>query len=100
MGGCYYTTKQGDMWDYIAYLIYGDEYKMSVLLEANPQWIDVYIFDAGIKLWCPELSISEESEGESVPDWRDAEDIEDESDDLDLDDEEDSEDDEDEQDTY
>lgn len=89
MGGYYYTTKQGDMWDYIAYLVYGDEYKMPVLLEANQRYNDVYIFEAGIKLWCPELSILEESEDEEVPEWRDFEDINDEPDGVNLDDEED-----------
>lgn len=89
MGGYFYTTKQGDMWDYIAYLVYGDEYKMPVLLRANPQFNDVTIFEAGVQLWCPELSVSEEMEDESVPDWRDMEDIEDDtSDDLEEDEEE------------
>lgn len=78
MGGCYYTTKQGDMWDYIAYLIYGDEYKMPILLQANPQYNDIYIFEAGTQLWCPELSVEEENEDEEIPEWRDMEDIEDE----------------------
>lgn len=77
-GGYYYTTKQGDMWDYIAYLVYGDEYQMPVLLRANPELNDIHIFEAGAEIWCPELTISEESENESAPDWRDMEDIEDE----------------------
>ena len=89
MGGYYYTTKQGDMWDYIAYLVYGDEYKMSVLLRANPEFNDVTIFEAGVQISWPELSVSEETEDEIVPDWRDMEDIEDDtSDDLEEDEEE------------
>lgn len=76
MGGYFYTTKQGDMWDYIAYLVYGDEYMMNVLLRANPEYGDVYLFEAGAKIWCPE--IDSESDEEAIADWRDEEDIEDE----------------------
>lgn len=69
MGGHYYITKQGDMWDFIAFQIYGDEYMVSVLYEANPQYLTEYIFEAGCRLWCPETdSVDEETD---APDWRD-----------------------------
>lgn len=75
MGGYYYTTKQGDMWDYIAYLAYGNEYQVSVLYEAaeNQPYLDVYLFDAGCRIWCPEIADIGNDE-DAVPDWRDEED--------------------------
>ncbi|MCM1543284.1 MAG: tail protein X [Blautia sp.] len=58
MGGYYYTTKQGDMWDYIAWMVYGDETMMERLLNAeeNREIMDIYIFSAGVKVWCPEVT--------------------------------------------
>lgn len=75
MGGYYYITKQGDMWDYIAYQVYGDEYQLPVLYEApeNAEYLDVYIFDAGCRIWCPKVTNIESDEDE-VPDWRDEDD--------------------------
>lgn len=35
-----YTTKQGDMWDMIAYEVYGDEYKMHYLMDANKKYVE------------------------------------------------------------
>lgn len=91
LGGYYYITKQGDMWDYIAYQVYGDEFKVPVLWESNPEHLETYIFDAGCRIWCPEID-NENEEDEGIPDWRDDED----PDDLDIesDDEEEDEDDE------
>lgn len=38
-----YTTVQGDMWDSIAYKVYGKEYGMDALLKANEPYRDVAI---------------------------------------------------------
>jgi phage tail protein X len=56
MGGYYYTTRQGDMWDYIAWKAYNDEHLVGILLtaEENRELIGTYIFSAGTKVWCPE----------------------------------------------
>lgn len=75
MGGCTYRTKQGDMWDYIAWKIYGDESYVSILYRANPQYLDVYLFDDGCNIYCPEVT-AEEEEDENIPDWRDNENLE------------------------
>lgn len=73
MGGYYYETKQGDMWDYIAWLVYKDETKVEVLLNAeeNRELLSIYIFSAGTKVWCPE--VSEESTSDDIAPWRDSE---------------------------
>jgi phage tail protein X len=71
MGGYYYTTKQGDMWDYIAWIVYGDYNLVRILMEANPQHLETYMFSQGEKVWCPYISETEEDSEE--PDWRDDE---------------------------
>lgn len=65
-----YVTKQGDMWDFVAWRVYGSESYVTVLYRANPQYMDVYVFDAGVILECPELTVEETTE-ESIPEWRD-----------------------------
>lgn len=51
-----YTTIQGDMWDFIAFKVYGSERFMDVLLEANPDHAETVVFPSGIVLDCPEVS--------------------------------------------
>ena len=50
-----YTTVQGDMWDSIAYKLYGDTKFKDVLIEANAEYRWIYIFSAGIVLEVPEV---------------------------------------------
>ena len=71
MGGYYYTTKQGDMWDYIAWTVYGDEQMMEVLINAaeNRELMEIYIFSAGVKVWCP--ADAEPFPLSGRPPWRD-----------------------------
>lgn len=70
MGGYYYTTKAGDTWDYIAWVVYGDEKRMDILLQAeeNTELIDIYIFSPGKKIWCPKTSGT--AVAEALPPWR------------------------------
>ena len=71
MGGYYYTTKAGDMWDYIAWVVYGNEKMMENLLQAeeNRELMLTYIFSAGVKVWCPDIESEEKKE--ELPPWRD-----------------------------
>lgn len=62
-----YTTIQGDMWDLIAYRVYGHESYMSTLLEANQGYNDITVFSAGITLTCPDVGASTAS---TLPPWR------------------------------
>lgn len=62
-----YTTVQGDMWDSIAYRIYGSEAHMGILMEENMELLDIFIFGAGTVLSVPELGMEEETE---LPPWR------------------------------
>lgn len=70
MGGYYYTTKQGDMWDYIAWKVYGNEKMVGSLLcaEENREIMDIYIFSAGTRVWCPEVAV-QAAAGDLAP-WR------------------------------
>ena len=72
MGGYYYTTKQGDMWDYIAWLVYGNEKMIEKLLgaEENREIMDTYIFSAGVKMWCPE--VAEQTAASDLAPWRES----------------------------
>lgn len=62
-----YTTIQGDMWDSIAFKLYGTENGMNTLLEANQQHADVVIFGADIVLTVPEYNQPKTS---TLPPWR------------------------------
>ena len=56
-----YTTIQGDMWDLIAYKVYGKEAYISKLLEANEDLKDMAIFPAGVTIICPEPDLETSS---------------------------------------
>lgn len=70
MGGYYYVTRQGDMWDYIAWMVYGNEKMIETLLNAeeNREIMTTYIFSAGVKVWCPEGE--EQASPGAFPPWR------------------------------
>lgn len=61
-----YSTIQGDTWDTIAYVQYGDELQMHWLIEANPQHREIVIFPAGIVLNIPDLG---ETSRAPAPPW-------------------------------
>lgn len=48
-----YTTRQGDTFDELALQVYDSEKKAHLLIEANPDYADVLIFDAGVALTIP-----------------------------------------------
>ena len=62
-----YTTTQGDMWDNIAYKLYGSEAGLNTLLDANKQYADIVVFPANIVLQVPEYTAPETS---NLPPWR------------------------------
>ena len=64
-----YETKQGDTWDSIAFDFYTEEKLASVIVEANSQYADVLIFDAGVYLKIPVIDEDEETPG-TAPPWR------------------------------
>lgn len=64
-----YTTKQGDMWDDIAYNLYGSSAHTGKLIKANQDYVDTYIFPAGVVLDVPDLN-DNDIEISVIPPWR------------------------------
>ena len=63
-----YTTKEGDTFDMIALNFYDEEKMATTIIEANPDYSDVIIFDADVELIIP---IVEGVDGlEPTPPWR------------------------------
>lgn len=62
-----YTTKQGDTFDMLAYRAYGSEFKSHYIIQANPQYASTLIFDSGIELTIPIISIDAAS---TLPPWK------------------------------
>lgn len=50
-----YTTKSGDMWDLIAYTQLGSTSYTDLLINANLQYRDTYLFPSGVVLTLPEI---------------------------------------------
>ena len=50
-----YTTTLGDMWDSIAFKVGLTESQTHRLMEANPDYIRLYIFPANIRLIIPDI---------------------------------------------
>ena len=63
-----YVTSQGDTWDSIAYELFGSEAYMGVLMDANPDLLDVLVFSAGTVIQVPEEM--PETVDEDMPFWR------------------------------
>lgn len=63
-----YTTREGDTFDALALEMYGEETLAHYIIEFNPDYADVLIFDAGVAL---KLPIVEEAETpDTLPPWR------------------------------
>lgn len=62
-----YRTISGDMWDRIAHDEMGSSYYVDRLMKANPQYLDYFVFPAGIVLTIPEV---EEETAEELPPWK------------------------------
>lgn len=62
-----YTTNEGDMFDMIALNFYNEEKMATTIIEANPDYADVVVFDADIELIIP---IVQDTDGiETKPPW-------------------------------
>lgn len=62
-----YTTKQGDMWDAIAYTQLGSVSYTDKLMNLNQQYREYYTFPAGVVLHLPEISSDLVS---TMPPWK------------------------------
>ena len=63
-----YTTRAGDTYDTLALTMYNDEKLASRIIDFNPDYSDVIVFDAGVQLRLP---IVEGAPAPStLPPWR------------------------------
>lgn len=63
-----YTTRAGDTFDLLAIAAYDDEKYASQIIAANPLYMDVLVFDAGVNLKIPVVAKSELPA--TLPPWR------------------------------
>jgi hypothetical protein len=57
-----YNCNQGETWDYISYIIFGDEFKMDLLMEQNQYYhSDTLSFEFGDTINIPEYLVIENS---------------------------------------
>ncbi|MCM0759612.1 tail protein X [Sporomusa sphaeroides DSM 2875] len=62
-----YVTALGDTWDIIAYKMYGNERRMSALIEANPQHRETVVFSADVAINVPDVSAAVST---VLPPWK------------------------------
>lgn len=67
-GSFEYITQQGDQFDALSLSAYNEERMASRIIQANPDYADVLIFDAGIRLVIPTFERIVTSE--TLPPWR------------------------------
>lgn len=67
-----YTTVSGDTWDRIALEVYGDAFLVDFLLKEpkNLPLLDYQVFPAGVKVYVPEITVSDVYEEADMPAWR------------------------------
>lgn len=63
-----YTTSKGDTFDILAFVFYDDPLLASVIIQANPDYSDVLIFEDNVELYIPEIDATEIPE--TLPPWR------------------------------
>ena len=64
-----YTTSSGDMWDSISFKVYGTSDYAGKLMAYNSDYVDQYVFPAGIELLVPDIEGTEELL-DMLPPWR------------------------------
>lgn len=57
-----YTTREGDSFDLLALRYYDEEKMAHHIIQANPDYADVIIFDGGVKLVIPVVEETESTE--------------------------------------
>lgn len=63
-----YRTKSGDMWDTISLNTFGDVKYTDKIMSANPKYIGIYRFPAGVEINIPDLDITNTSD--DMPPWK------------------------------
>lgn len=63
-----YITQEGDTFDLLALDMYNDERLAHYIIEYNPDYSDVIVFEGGVFLKLPVVEAAETSE--TIPPWR------------------------------
>lgn len=63
-----YITREGDTFDALALDMYGDETLAHYIIEFNPDYADVLIFDANVALRLP--IVEDVETPDTLPPWR------------------------------
>ena len=63
-----YTTQEGDTFDELALDMYGDERFAHYIIEYNPDYADVLIFEANEEIYLPIVEDAETPD--TLPPWR------------------------------
>lgn len=63
-----HITVEGDTFDGLALRYYNEERLASTIIQANPDYCDTLIFEAGITLYIPDVSTVEMPD--TLPPWR------------------------------
>ena len=63
-----YKAKTGDMWDAIAYKIYGNEKRATDIIAVNPRLTDVIMFKGGETIFLPDNVVS--ADNSTLAPWR------------------------------
>lgn len=63
-----YTTQEGDTFDALALQMYNEERLAHYIIEFNPEYADVLVFDANVKLRLPNVENVETPD--TLPPWR------------------------------
>lgn len=63
-----YTTREGDTFDALALEMYGEETLAHYIIEFNPDYADVLIFDANVALLLP--IVEDVETPDTLPPWR------------------------------
>jgi len=62
-----YITMNGDTFDILALDAYNEETKAHLIIQANPEYSNVLIFDAGVKLKIPIIEVTAAA---TLPPWK------------------------------
>lgn len=62
-----YETLQGDTFDMISLDFYGDEKYAKEIINANPDYRNILVFDAGISLKIP---VIQQHASDTLPPWK------------------------------
>ena len=63
-----HITAEGDTFDALALLYFGDEKLASTIIQANQDYCGTLIFEAGVSLFIPDVSVV--TLPETLPPWR------------------------------